>query len=170
MARRLSMDEIRRRKAAQAPFRVRARPHAPRAAIDDFDVRFVLLGPRQQRPVAPKAGAGAGLGGAALMPPAITARTAAPRLRHLAEQRADRRKRRFALRGFLLGRQPFWGVGTVERFFAASCWHCCSFSWWPRHIFSSPPGLTRWSMLTCHKRSERGRSMDCRVKPGNDDV
>jgi hypothetical protein len=41
---------------------------------------------------------------------------------------------------------------------------------------SSPPGLTRWSIL---KRSERGRteglselqlSMDCRVKPGNDEL
>ena len=41
---------------------------------------------------------------------------------------------------------------------------------------SSPPGLTRWSMLTCSESnnavtlSEPTRRMDCRVKPGNDDV
>jgi hypothetical protein len=41
---------------------------------------------------------------------------------------------------------------------------------------SSPPGLTRWSMLKRHesnnaaKLSERKPRMDCRVKPGNDDV
>ena len=32
-----------------------------------------------------------------------------------------------------------------------------------RRSLSSPPGLTRWSMLTC------GR-MDCRIKSGNDDA
>ena len=82
MPARSAMDEIRRRKAAQAPFRVRPRAHALRAAVDDLGVRFVLLGPCHQRPVALKAGAGAGLGDAAMMPPAITALAALPRLRH----------------------------------------------------------------------------------------
>src|SRR5580692_12273109 len=91
-----AMDEIRRRKAAQAPFRARLRPCTLRAAVDDFEVGCLLLGPRQQRPVATKARAGAGLGGAAMMPPAIAALAAVPRLRHLAEQCADRRKGRFA--------------------------------------------------------------------------
>jgi hypothetical protein len=41
---------------------------------------------------------------------------------------------------------------------------------------SSPPGLTRWSMLTLQESntaatlSKSARCMDCRVKPGNDDV
>jgi hypothetical protein len=107
------MDEIRRRKAAQAPFRVRLRPLAPRAAVDDFDVGGLLLARRHQRSVAPKAGAGAGLGDAAMMPPAIAALAAVPGFGHLAEQRADRRKGRFGLRAFLFGRQPFRSVGTV---------------------------------------------------------
>jgi hypothetical protein len=40
---------------------------------------------------------------------------------------------------------------------------------------SSPPGLTRWSMLTCSESSNVANlnkptpRMDCRVKPGNDD-
>ena len=53
----------------------------------------------------------------------------------------------------------------------------------PRHLplpssslSSSPPGLTRWSMLMCSEGAIGGQSpkppprMDCRVKPGNDDV
>jgi len=42
-------------------------------------------------------------------------------------------------------------------------------------LTSSPPGLTRWSMLKrssskhAAKLSERHRPMDCRVKPGNDE-
>src|SRR5580700_10552610 len=123
MARRSAMDEIRRRKAAQAPFRAGLRSLTPRAAVDDFDVGCLLLGPRQQRPVAPKAGAGADLADAAMVPPAIAALAALPRLRHLTEQRADRRKGRFALRAFLLRRQPFRSVGMVTGFFAACCWH-----------------------------------------------
>jgi hypothetical protein len=123
MARRSAMDEIRRRKAAQAPFHARLRPPAPRAAVDDFDVGCLLLGLRHQRPVPPKAGAGAGLGDAAMMPPAIAALAALPRLRLLTEQRADRRKGRFALRAFLFRRQPFWGVGTFVRFFRTCCGH-----------------------------------------------
>jgi hypothetical protein len=41
---------------------------------------------------------------------------------------------------------------------------------------SSPPGLTRWSMLQTPKKDSDGESqkrqrrMDCRVKPGNDDA
>ena len=108
------MDEIRRRKAAQAPFRVRLRPPAPRAAVDDFDVGCLLLGRRQQRPVAPKAGAGAGLADAAMMPPAIAALAAVPWFGDLTEQRADYRKGRFALRAFLFWRQPFRSVGTFR--------------------------------------------------------
>jgi len=75
--------------------------------------------------VAAKARARAGLGDAAMMPPAIAALAALPRLRHLTEQRADRRKGRFAVRAFLFGRQPFRREGTIVRFFAACCWHCC---------------------------------------------
>src|SRR5580658_1216904 len=116
-----AMDEIRRRKAAQAPFRARLRPCAPRAAVDDFEVGCLLLGRRQQRPVPPEAGAGAGLGDAAMMPPAIAALAALPRLRHLTEQRADRRKGRFAFRAFLFRSQPFWRVGAFSGLFATFC-------------------------------------------------
>ncbi len=44
-----------------------------------------------------------------------------------------------------------------------------------RNPTSSPPGLTRWSMLTCGGRgraerlSERVLSMDCRIKSGKDE-
>jgi len=43
-------------------------------------------------------------------------------------------------------------------------------------LTASPPGLTRWPMPKCHKRnlavdvSEPFRRMDCRVKPGNDEM
>ena len=46
----------------------------------------------------------------------------------------------------------------------------------PPSLPSSPPGLTRWSMLTCRDAtsaltlSELPLRMDCRVKPGNDDL
>jgi hypothetical protein len=41
-------------------------------------------------------------------------------------------------------------------------------------FFSSPPGLTRWSMLICGNKAERNlnqpfRRMDCRIKSGNDE-
>ena len=150
------MDEIRRRKAAQAPFRVRLRPLAPRAAVDDFEVGCLLLGRRQQRPVPPKAGAGAGLGDAAMMPPAIAALAAAPRFRLLTEQRADRRKGRFAVRAFLFGRQPFRSVGTVVRFFATCCRHCCFLILCSRAARYFP--LTLRERVACREAARRVRA------------
>jgi hypothetical protein len=48
-----------------------------------------------------------------MMPPAIAALAALPRLRHLTEQRADRGKGGFTVRAFLFRRQPFRSVGTI---------------------------------------------------------
>jgi len=43
-------------------------------------------------------------------------------------------------------------------------------------VLSSPPGLTRWSMLTCRDAnvavtlSKPALRIDCVVKPGNDEI
>ncbi len=72
-----------------------------------------------------------------------------------------------------LATSPFQGEDEREVLGAGAM--CKSFSFRVGvAVFPSPPGLTRWSMPTCRIRDVRRATlhvrMDCRVKPGNDEL
>src|SRR5580704_10474297 len=91
------------------------------------------------------------------MPLASRARTAAPELKHLAIKPPRRDMRGIDLRLAFFERAALEIIRLLRRFVVTRIWHHQIILPSVRLPSSSPPGLTRWSMLTPSLRGTNAR-------------
>ena len=119
-----SMNKVRCRKSAQASFQARRRRHLARTAGFDLIVSSLLHLRRHQRPDPLQTRAE--IAEAALVPPAMPARTGARYRQHLGVEALDRGKGSLAPCGFLFRREVRFVMAPLPRLFLL-CGHGVSF-------------------------------------------